>query len=296
MDESVAVRPEERAAELRECEAQIRKACLRGRDLTREIARNLIRIKDRELWRAVKEERGIECRDFSDYVREWLMWEPRAVQRYMEAEATFRLLEKAKLPQLPFNESQALELARLDEELQPVVWSRILDLSEREALPITASLVRDAVAQEQENQHEAELEREAQARRDAKSGVKVDMDGDDDQLSLSERGEEALARIGALCGKDVQEAILSKDIKITEDSVRKWGEQEDPETVRGLAQYVVEKGWTVRKSLNYMSKLVDGDTTIDELILMARERKGRLSVMHDDARLIIEIMMLKSSA
>lgn len=291
MEKAVAVTDGERLSALREAEGKIRKACLRGRDLTREIAQQLITIREGELWRAVKDDRDFECRSFGDYVEEVLGWEHDAVARYMRAESTFQLLEQANLS-LPENESQAIALSRLDDEHQPIVWRRVLETSNGQE-NITTAKVRFAVTQEQEDLREEQREREALAKRKrAKGGVEVDMGGEaPEQISLSERGEEALARIKSVCGPEVAEAIANKSVAITEEAIRLWGEQEDAEVVCALSHYVVERGWKVRKALNYMSKLVDGDTTIDELILMARERKGRMAVMHDDARVVIEIMV-----
>lgn len=295
MDQSVTKVNQERLVALRECENRIHKACLRGRDLTREIAQNLTVIRDRELWRAVAEDRGIECRNFTDYVKDVLGWEPKTVTRYMEAESCFRILEGAKLT-LPENETQAIELARIEEERQPIVWQRVLILSEEQKMPITAALIKGAVDQEQEEQREAEAEKAAQAKRKAKAGVHVDMGDNDssdepDQIALSERGEEALARIGALCGKAVADSIREKAITLSETAIRAWAEQEDA-IVKEVPHYVVDRLWSVRKALNYISNLIDGDTTVDELILMARDRKGRTTLMRDDARISIEILMM----
>lgn len=295
MDQSVTKAKQDLINALRECENRIHKACLRGRDLTREIAQCLIVIQERELWRGVTEDRGIECRNFGDYVREILGWEPKTVSRYMEAEGCFRILEQAKLT-LPENETQAIELARIDDERQPIVWQRVLTLSQEQQMPITTALIKAAVEQEHQEQRENEAEQAAQAKRKAKAGVEVHMSDNDasnepDQISLSERGEEALARIRALCGDTIADSIREKVITLSEQAIRIWAEQEDA-IVKEVPHYVVDKLWSVRKALNYISNLIDGDTTVDELILMARDRKGRTTLMRDDARISIEILMM----
>lgn len=270
--------------QFRDCEGKIRKACLRGRDLTREIAQQLIVIRENELWRAVKIEYGFECRNFGEYVEHVLGWEQDAVNRYMRAEATFALLQAAKLS-LPENESQAIALASLNDERQPDVWKRVIDTAEKHQRQITVVLVRQAVEQEQEEQ------RAEKAARAKSRGIKVDM-GDDGtgQLSLSERGEEALARIRAICGDEVADSLLDKTVSISEEALRLWGEQEDADTVKNLEYYVINKGWKVRKALNYMSNLIDGDTTIDELMLMARDRKGQFSGTVDDVKITATVI------
>jgi hypothetical protein len=111
----------------------------------------------------------------------------------------------------------------------------------------------------------------------------------EDELLLSERGEEALARIQAICGAPVAQAIRSKaNEKLTEESIRKWAEQ-DEDTVEALAYYVIDKSWTVRKALGYLAQMVDGETKVDELVMMARNRQGRFSCIHQDARITVEI-------
>lgn len=285
----VELTEEQRLRQFRDCESKIRKACLRGRDLTREIAQQLILIREHELWRAVRTEYGFECHNFGEYVEHVLGWEQDAVSRYMRAEATFQLLQAAKLS-LPENESQAVALASLDDERQPDVWKRVIDTAEKHQREITVVLVRQAVEQEQEEQRAEEREKAA---RNKSKGIKIDMDDGSGQLSLSERGEEALARIRAICGDEVADSLLDKTIPITEDALRLWGEQEDADTVKNLEYYVVNKGWKVRKALNYMSDLIDGDTTIDELMLMARDRKGQFSGTVDDVKITATVLDYK---
>jgi len=113
---------------------------------------------------------------------------------------------------------------------------------------------------------------------------------DDDELYLSEKGEEALARIKALCGNTIAKAIRQKtNEKLTEDSLRKWADQDD-DTVKELPRYVIDKTWGVRKALNYISQIVEGDTEVDELVLMARDREGHFAGRYEDARIVIDII------
>jgi hypothetical protein len=252
-------------------EQQIRDAIATGRTAIRKVGAGLATIRDEELWKASKK----EFTEFTDYAYHAFGMEPRNVRAAIDAEHTFQLLERAKLA-LPLNDSQALELARLkDDNKQPSVWRRVVEECAKHNLGITVLRIRDAVNQEKEIGH--------------KKGVEVDLE-DEEELYLSERGEEALARIKALCGKKVAEAILSKRVKLTEDAVRKWAEQDD-DIVREIPAYVIDKGWTVRKTLNYLSQLVDGDTEVDELILMARNRGGRFVGTHMDARIVVEIIL-----
>jgi hypothetical protein len=251
----------------------------------REIASALLEIQEEELWRYAKELHGYEARSFRDYAQEFLGWDGRTIIRIMEAENIFRTLESDHL-ELPANESQALALSGLSQERRSLVWQRVLETAQAEQTPVTVLKVRDAVTQESEWQ----AEEEAEAKAAPKRGVQVDMNGEQPAplISLTERGEEALARIRALCGQPVAEAIEQKRLNLSEAAIIHWGEQ-DEETVKGLAHYTLQ-GWSVRKALNYMSRLIDGDTTIDELIQIARERGGRYAVMHTDARFIIEIL------
>jgi hypothetical protein len=254
---------------LLELETRMLESLRRGLDLTRSIASALLEIRTDELWADVSD-------SFYAYLGERTPFTRQSAERMMRAELICRTLEAANLDP-PHNESQVLELSTLEEKRQPVVWRRVLQAAQENELAITAAMVRDAVALEEER-----------AEKKAK-GVQVDMD-EEDELLLSEKGEEALARIKALCGKAIATAIRQKkNEKLTEDSVFKWAAQDD-DTVQELARYVIDQGWTVRKALNYISQIIDDDTQVDELVLMARNRGGHFAAKHQSARIVVDII------
>jgi hypothetical protein len=281
---------------LAEIEEIIHKSLASGRTLMRRIGAGLIAIKEGELWQLSKE----DMRDFYGYCFDAFGMEHRSVKYAMDAERTFRALENAKL-QLPAFESQAAELARLpDDERKVDVWRRVLEMCAEQNLGITVLRIREAVSQEKEDLQRETLQQSKEPKKDedkppptpaaapaAPAGVYVDMG--EEELLLSERGEEALARIQAICGAAVAQAIRSKaNEKLTEESLCKWADQEE-DTVEALAYYVIDKSWTVRKALGYLAQMVDGETKVDELVIMARNRQGRLSCIHQDARITVEI-------
>ena len=269
----------------------IREALVSGRHAIRRIGAGFLAIRQRDLWNLTQDENL----DFFEYCWTAFGLESRNVKYAMDAERAFRTIEHAQL-QLPSNDGQAVELARLhDEDRQIDVWRRVLEMCAEQNLGITVMRVREAVTQEKED-----IRREAVEGKDKKKtkdkpakvpkGIDVDM-GDEDELHLTERGEEALARIKALCGDVVATAIREKrNAKLTEAAVRQWAEQDD-DTVTNLVYYCIDRVWSVRKALNYLSRIIDGDTQVDELILMARNQGGRFSGMHGDARIIVEIML-----
>jgi len=249
----------------------IRKAILDGTQSVRDIGSGLITIWERDLWQLGEEKE----KEFFVCAYEAFGLERRSVKAAMAAEHTFLHIEEAAL-QLPENAAQAVELAKLDNDKQIEVWRRVTEECETSQLPVTVLRVRDAVNQERASEKEEGR------------GIEIDLD-DDDELSLTEKGEEALARIKALCGKKVADALRQKRVKISEDGIKLWADQDD-DVVKELPHYVINHNWTVRKSLNYMSKVIDGDTEVDELILMARNRGGRLVGNHQDARIVVEIV------
>lgn len=259
--------------ELERISKAIRQAIINGRRAVRDLGSGLITLWEEDLWElGENKENG-----FWVHVYDSFGLERRSARAAMVTERTFRVLEEAHMP-LPLNDSQAAELGRLeDDDKVPNVWRRIMEECEKQDLGITVVRVRDAVRQERAHEKP--------------KGVDVDMGNDEDELFLSEQGEESLARIKALCGKKVADAIRQKkNIKLTEDGVKKWADQDD-DIVKELPRYVFDQGWSVRKALNYMSKIIDGDTQVDELIMMARNRGGRLVGNYQDARIVVEIVL-----
>lgn len=256
---------------LQEIEQVIRESIATGRKAIRQVGVALAEIQGEELWRLSEKEH----KDFYGYAYDAFGLERWNVNYAINAERAFHYLEQASLKP-PLNDTQAAVLGKLDADRQPRVWKRIIEQCEKQDLDITVSRVRDAVQQEQEN---------------GKKGIQVDLSDEEGEgeLLLTEEGEEALARIKALCGGAVEQAIRQqKNAKVTEDAIKKWASQSD-ETVEALPYYVFGQSWTVRKALNYLSQIIEADTEVDELVLMARNRGGHFSGRYQDARIIVDI-------
>jgi hypothetical protein len=293
--ESALVRNLSPKEQLVALEKEIREALADGRQAIRQIGSDLTVIRDNNLWQVANN----QYRDFWQYSYDAFGLEARGVKYAMNAASAFRVLEQAHL-QLPVNDSQAYELSKLDQEHQAIVWRRVLETCAEKNLGITVLRIREAVLQEKEDLKKggATAKRIRKPKKEVPkpeaTGVQIDMGSDEEQeLLLTERGEEALARVQALCGEVVAAAIRAKkNDKVTEDALCKWADQE-PETIRELPRYVYDRGWSVRKSLNYISQIIEGDTEVDELVLMARNRGGRFVGVHLDARIVVEIMLKK---
>jgi hypothetical protein len=52
--------------------------------------------------------------------------------------------------------------------------------------------------------------------------------------------------------------------------------------VRNLAHYLIDLRWTLRKALDYEDRMIDGETTIDQLTTLARARGGHIVIEHQD--------------
>lgn len=304
MTKDLAVTPDDAMfLALEECEKKIFAAFRRGIEATRSMGKELSKIRDKELYRARNRE------FFKEYVAEDLGWDLTSVYRVMTVAETTQRLEAQGLS-LPENESQVVQLAKLEAEYQGPVWKRIIDSCQREDTAITLDVVRRAVDMEEERLSYKKAEQAAKeaAKETAKpKGVEVSLDGEQDgeqeeqqakapaaqaapavsAIRLSEKGEAALAKIRRICGDEVADAIEGLRIQISERELIKWAE-EDNQTIGNLAYYVVQ-GWSVTKALNYEQRMIDGNTNVDTLITMCRSRGGRLGVNHDDARISVEI-------
>lgn len=286
------------ALALEQCREKIIAAFRRGIEATRTMAKELLKIRDRELYRAK------DYKFFKDYILEELHWDLTSVYRVIKVAEIVQRLESEGLA-LPENESQVIELSKLEPEYQAPVWRRIMDVCERDEEPITLQVVRDAVDMQERRlaQKEAEQKAKETVGGAKPKGVQVSLDLEEEvekkgngetpvpveRQRLSEKGEAALAKIRKVCGDEVADAIEGLRVQISERDLCKWAEQGD-QTIYNLAYYVVNQGWSVSKALNYEARMVDGNTDITTLITMCRSRGGRLGVTFDDARVTVEIM------
>jgi hypothetical protein len=291
MNQKALTTPENisRFALLEKLENNLKGAFRRGLEATRSMGQDLNRIKEEELY----SERGYQS--FNKYVEDFVQLPRSTVERLIIISQSARLIEDAGL-RLPENESQVAELARLEPERQKTIWKLILDSFEEDE--ITAKTVRIAVEQEQ-RRAAARVQEKEQKPAATRSGVKTALDGKEDdkegeqraaaatktavpdRIRLTQDGEEALDRIRELCGEVTAEGIEKGYVSISERDLIKWAGESDV-AVRNLEHYIVDLRWSVRKALEYEDKIIDGESTLNQLIVLARARGGRAIFEHQD--------------
>jgi hypothetical protein len=287
-----------RLAALEACEQRIFIAYRRGLDATCAIAKELVAITEDQLWRA----RDYE--NFDDYVADRLHIDGRTADRMIRTWNSRALLEQAGI-ELPFNESLIAELSVLPMERQADVWQGLVRVCEREDKPITANTVRKAV--EVERDRLAATPAATPAPPAQRRGVQSELHIDDDEGTdksqraapaipqFSDEGERALARIAKHCGDATVEAILAGHVQMTESTVLKWAEQEDV-MLRNLRYYLMDLRWHIGRALAYERRLVDGDSTLDQMILLARVRGGQVTIQHNDFVISLQQQIAAKSA
>lgn len=288
MSNVIAKEQKTRHEQLAEAERKIAQASRDTVESIRIIGQELTRIEDEELYEVMGKN------DFQEYVEVCLKLDYRMARAWMRASQALSLLNQEKL-QLPYNQSQVLELAKLKTpEVLVGVWQKILDFCDKERKVPTFDLVRDAV----EAQRKKTDEFKTRARfkispaKPAK-GIEIDL-GDVNGAEAksptspwSEKGEQALNRIRRLCGNDIADAVNQGNPKVAERDLIHWAEQET-ETVKTLAYWIVFKGWSLKKALAY-DESVDAQTTVEKLIDLAKSRGGRVSIQLEEARVTVEI-------
>lgn len=282
----------ERIVALEECEHKIINGFRRGLEATCSIAREFGKIEVQELYR----DAGYE--EFNEYLERRLGLELTSVRRIMAVSVTIENLRKAGM-NLPENESQAAELARVEAEHQPIVWGLVLEEAERLDKRVTANAVRDAVkSYEQQNEsREEEQEEEKPVRRGvttaldlaesngaSKKSAKVP-----EQITFTEEGEEALERIGRLCGAPISKAILNGNLPMPERDLIKWSEQTD-EMVSILAHYISDLRWSVARAIQFESQTLNEATTLGQLITLAKAHHGRYAEETDYYKFSLELV------
>ena len=254
----------ERMVELEACESRIFGALRRGLEATCDVAKELLTIDAGKLY----ELRGHE--NLKAYADEELRLDEKAVSRSIACLEIIERLENAGI-ELPSNESQLIELARLPDEQVVPVWEKLISACERKDVPVTVLRVREAV--------KLDLERPPAAA--PRPGVKVKFA--DEPEPLSEEGERALARIKRVCGEEVAGAIdpQSGARPISERAIIRWAELRDDQ-MRGLVYYVIDQAWSVSEAINYEERAVNARSTLGEIALRARARGGRLAIQHEE--------------
>lgn len=276
-----------RQEQLAEAEQKIHQASRDTVESIRVIGRELTKIENESLYEVMGEN------DFQEYVEVHLRLDYHLARAWMRASSALDLLDRQKL-QLPYNQSQVLELSKLKTpEMLIGVWQKILTFCTKEKQAITHDMVRNAVSAARTKTQEFVSRSRGKKAKPVK-GIEVDLSesngekAPDKQSLWSEEGEKALNRIRRLCGDAIADAIDECNPKITERELLKWAEQE-PEMVKNLAYYIVTKRWTVKKAMAYEAESINLSTTVEQLADLARSRGGRAYAEFEDVRLTIEI-------
>jgi len=268
--------------ELAEAENRIHRASRDTIESLRIIGRELNRIKDEALYEVMGKH------DFKEYVTDHLRMDFRQASMFMRASLALDRLESEKL-QLPYNQSQAIELAKLRKpEVQVGVWRKVLDFCDKEHAVATFRLVRDAVYAQRTKG--GQVKRRVRAKKE-NPGIDIDL-GDDVQVTIksvwSDVGERALNRIRRLCGDHIADAVDSQNPKLSEKDLLKWADEED-EMVKNLSYWIVMKRWSLRKSLAYEANLVSNETTVAQLSDLAHSRGGKAFIEYAGVSITIEV-------
>ena len=277
-----------RATALEESETKIRSAFRRTLMSTCEIAKELHKILEGELY-------TLKTPDFTEYVTDYLNINIVTYRRIVAVSQTVAQFRDAGLP-LPENETIAAELSRLEAGLRPKVWNELVIQAERQEKTLTAEEGRRAV--------DAVL---TPIRPAITGGIEVDMDSGDNgtsapaarkpkpqvqdqeaQLILTEKGEAALARIKKVCGKQIAEAITSGTLAMTERELRHWAEYDD-EMMKTLVYYLVSLRWTLLKAVAFENREISESTDVHELLLLAYARSGLARVNYQKAKITVEL-------
>jgi hypothetical protein len=271
---------------LTQAELRIKKASADTLESIRIIGRELIRIETESLWEV--QGRG----DFKEYVEYHLRLSWDLARRWMRVSLAFDLLEAAKL-ELPINESQVIELAKIKEpEKLVVVWEKILDFAAQNRATLTYDLVREAVTAQRRASGAVFTRARQKKSLPRPKGIDIDLGVNGEPAKkvkeLSDKGEIALNRIRRFCGDLYADAVLHETVAISERDLLKWAD-ETPEMIKNLGYWIVMKHWSLRKALTQEQQTVEGSTTVDQLGDLARSRGGRIYAEWDDLKITIEV-------
>jgi hypothetical protein len=271
-DKSLAVKSDQPGVDaLTRCEQNITDAIRRGIEATRDIGKELLKIDKLGLYKA----RG--CDRFHQYIESYTRFDMRTARRLQLAAQVADAIEDAKLP-MPDTQSMLCELGRLKPEVRAQIWNEIVVTCEKKKMPLDFTAVKTSV------EYIVEKSRLGGTAPPARRGIESSLD----KPRFSEQGERALERIRRLCGEPIADALLSGTIDhVSEDALQRWS-NEDDDMVRTLAYYVTEERWSVNKALAYERKLVNDETTVEQLVQLARARGGKLIIQYNDFRIQFE--------
>lgn len=274
---------------LEDYERKIYQGFRRGLEASLFIGEQLKKINEANL----HEERGFET--FNEYCLKTFGIEPKTVSRLLTSVEIAKNL-KDNGADLPANESQLLELGRLEPARQVVVWERCKTAAEAQEGPVTVDIVRTAVQLAQQE--------------DAKglaNGVRTSLDEPDldlsgltpdskperskrpverSRVSLSEDGEADLERIRRVCGDLAANAIENKTIEMSERELNQWAHHPDPASLR---RYIIDLRWSVAKAIGFETQTIDDRTPISKLRELTYAHGGSFEVEVDSLRISLEV-------
>jgi hypothetical protein len=269
----------------------MRLAARRGLVATCDIAKELHKILRDELYLAKTDE-------FSKYITEHLRMDLRTYRRIVAISQTVDQLKAAGL-ELPANDAQAEQLARLDPNKRAGVWNELLLRYQQEEKTLTADDVRRAVDAIESHIKEPAAPSHA-------GHVEIPMDDSDNgdappapqkpkepaqegQIILTEKGEAALVRIRKICGDLIGNAIAEGTRAMTERDIRNWAEYDDA-MMRQLAFFVFDQRYTLARAVNFLNKDISDSTDVSDLILIATARGGSAKLSTERAKITIDLI------
>jgi hypothetical protein len=267
--------------ELEDCENKIKSAFRRGLLATCEIAKELHKIYSEELYK-------VKTQDFTEYVTISLNINIVTYRRIIAVSQTVAQLRDAGL-ELPANESQVAELARLDAPMRAKVWNDLVIRAEKLEKALTLEDIKHAVelAESQTPKREVEVEMEDKDN-GSEPPTKKKSPIQEGVLVLTEKGEAALNRIRKICGTEIAQAIQMGIKAMTEREIKNWAEYDD-EMMRQLVYYIIDQNWPLTKAVGFINKEVDDSTDVHDLILIASSRGGSARIKYDRANITIEL-------
>jgi hypothetical protein len=276
----------QRYAKLLECEQVIRNAGERTRDAVIEIGNQLQVIEEQELYR----DRG--CLSLNQYAEEYLKLTRQSVARYLIVARAAGLFKEHNLA-LPENESQLAELNKMAKdspEQIPVFWQQMLDEKDRIERPLTVKTIRAEVKKALPPKSRAGVKTALDEEPEKETGDNGEVVKIKTRISLSEKGEAALERIRRHAGDAYANAIEDMTVPISERDLCKWADQEDW-MLKKLGYYLVDQRWTLFQALKYEAQAISAQTTVQELIVMAKfsQTPGELDIRFQDARILVNI-------
>lgn len=279
---------------LEECEKKIGNYFRRGLEATVGIGQQLRKINDLELYL----ERG--CRSINEYAFDCFGLPAAHTSRFMGISTSAELF-KAKGIELPANETQLAELARLDPEHQIETWELVKKAAEAREEKVTAAIVRTAVdnakvvpastsppGAPRESLDEPDLDLGSLAPSEEQNGSKGRIEVP--RISLSEDGEEALEKIRRTCGDVVADAIEHHRIQISERELILWSRQEDPDL---LTHYIADLRWSVAKAVGFDRQAITEQTKLSKLIILAMANGGHYAADLETATVAVDMVAMK---